>query len=42
MTVTSSSMNSDVAWNDLYGIAVDCEGRVIICSQGTNMAVRVM
>jgi hypothetical protein len=42
VTFSSASLNAVVAWSDLYGIAVDHEGRLLICSQATNSVLRVM
>jgi hypothetical protein len=42
VTITSASLNSALSWNDLYGIAVDREGRLLICSQGTNSLLRML
>jgi len=42
VTFTSASLEATLAWNDLYGIAVDHEGRLLICSQSTNSVLRMM
>jgi hypothetical protein len=42
VTFTSASLEASLAWNDLYGIAIDHEGRLLICSQSTNSVLRLM
>jgi ribosomal protein L24E len=42
VTFTSASLEATLAWNDLYGIAVDHEGRLLVCSQSTNSLLRMM
>jgi hypothetical protein len=41
-TFTSASLNSPVAWGDVYGITADHDGRLLICSQATNAIVRIL
>jgi hypothetical protein len=42
LTFTSASLNAALTWSDLYGIAVDPLGRLLICSQGTNAVLRLL
>jgi hypothetical protein len=41
-TFTPASLLSSVTWGDLYGVVVDRDGRLLICSQVTNSLVRLL
>ena len=40
VTVTSANLGS--SWHELYGVAVDAQGRLLLCSQGTKSLLRVL
>jgi len=42
VSLLPSSFDNKLTWSQLGGIAIDTDGRLLVCSQGTNSSLRIL